>query len=227
VDGEGEMMIVGTIQREDNCSWQDASKSWLEQDEEEEGGTYHVGTCQGASSVPPEAREKQCSAVMCLSTEEYEDVETVEDSWWTPEPEDLQIKGEEKEYFLKLLMREEALEKPTTVGSGAGQPVKKGATRRNKAASRGSKKKGDGKTPKGENGATAQPEKKEANARKEEGRVRGQPGKQARVAPPDLLGNPGAEGGGLQARDQPEVRPELKSTRTSRGECSGHKKPGS
>ncbi len=27
VDGEEEAMIVGTIQREDNCSWQDASKS--------------------------------------------------------------------------------------------------------------------------------------------------------------------------------------------------------
>ncbi len=54
MDGEEEMMIVGTIQREDN-SWQDASKSWLEQDEEEEDGTYYVGTCQGAGSVPPEA----------------------------------------------------------------------------------------------------------------------------------------------------------------------------
>jgi hypothetical protein len=53
--------------------------------------------------------------------------------------------------------------------------------------------------------------------------VWGQPGKQARVAPPDLLGNPEAEGGGLQARDQPEARPEVKSTTTSRGECSGHK----
>jgi hypothetical protein len=176
VDGEGEMMIVGTIQREDNCSWQDASKSWLEQDEEKEGGTYHVGTCQGASSVPPEAREKQCSAVGCLSTEEYEDAETMEDSWWTPEPEDLQIKGGRERILPRtphVLMREEALKKPTTVGSEAGQPVKKGATRRNKAASSGGKNEGNGKTPKGESGATAQPEKKEANARKEEGCVCG------------------------------------------------------
>jgi hypothetical protein len=82
-------------------------------------------------------------------------------------------RGEEKEYFLELLMREEASKKPTTVGSEAGQPVKKGATRRNKAASSGGKKKGNGKTPKGESGATAQPEKKEANARKEEGCVCG------------------------------------------------------
>ncbi len=71
LDGEEEMMIVGTIQREDNYSWRDASKSWLEQDEEEEDGTYYVGTCQGAGSVPPEAREKQGSAVVCPPMEEY------------------------------------------------------------------------------------------------------------------------------------------------------------
>jgi hypothetical protein len=137
----------------------------------------------------------------------------VEDSWWTPRQEDLQIEGEEKEYFLELLMREEALEKLTTVGSEAGQPVKKGATRRNKAASSGGTKKGNGKTPKGRNGAAAQPEKKEANAQKGGGRVGGQPGKQARVMAPDPFGNPEAEGGGLQARDRPEARPEVKSVK--------------
>ncbi len=193
----------------------------------EEDGTYYVGTCQGASSVPPEAREKQCSAVVCPPTEEYEDAETVEDSWWTPGPEDLLIEGEEKEYFLELLMREEASEKPTTVGSEAGQPVKKGATRRNKAASSGGKKKGNGKTPKGGNGATAQPEKEEANVQKEGGRVGGQPGEQARGMPPDPLSDPEAEGGKLQAWDQPEARPGVKSMTTSRGECSGQEKPGS
>jgi hypothetical protein len=126
VDGEGEAMIVGTIQREDDCSWQDASKSWLEQDEEEEDGTYHVGTCQSASSLPPEAKEKQCSAIVCHPKEEDEDAETVEDSWWTPEPEDLQIEGGEKEYFLELLMggsapSKGAAGKLTAVGSKAGQ----------------------------------------------------------------------------------------------------------
>jgi hypothetical protein len=159
--------------------------------------------------------------------EEYEDAGASEDSWWTPGPEDLLIKGEEKEYFLELLIREEVSEKPTTVGSEAGQPVKKGATRKNKAASSGGKKKSNGKTPKGEKKANAQPEKEEANARKEEGHVGGQSGKQARVASPDPLVNPGAKGRGLQVRDQPEARPEAKSTTTSRGECSGQEKPGS
>ncbi len=38
--GEEEMMIVGTVQQEDDCSWQDASKSWMKQDEKEEIGIY-------------------------------------------------------------------------------------------------------------------------------------------------------------------------------------------
>ncbi len=50
--GEEEMMIVGTVQQEDNCSWQDASKPWLEQDEEVTVGVYQVGTCQSADGVP-------------------------------------------------------------------------------------------------------------------------------------------------------------------------------
>ncbi len=162
VDEGEEAMIVGTIQREDDCSWQDASKSWLEQDEEKEDGTYQVGTCQGACRPPPEAGGKQCSAVMRPPKEEDEDAETAEDRWWTPEPGDLQIEGEEKEYFLELLMRESVLrkgatEKPTTVGGMAGQPAKQGATRKNKAASKGGKRKGSGKTPKEESGVNARP----------------------------------------------------------------------
>jgi hypothetical protein len=132
VDGEEEMMIVGTIQREDNYSWQDASKSWLEQDEEEEDGTYYVGTCQGTSGVPPEAREKQCSTVVCPPTEEYENAETEEGSWWTPGPEDLLIEGEEREYFLKLLMREEASEKPPTAAAKGASRSRRGQPRETK-----------------------------------------------------------------------------------------------
>jgi hypothetical protein len=227
VDGEEEMMIVGTIQREDNYSWQDASKSWLEQDEEEEDGTYYVGTCQGAGSVPVETGERQSSAVVCPPKEESEDEETVEDSWWIPGPEDLLIEGEEREYVVELLMRGEALEKPTTAGSGADQPVKKGETQKNKAASIRGKKKGKGKNPRGGNGAIAQPERKEASAQKDEGRVGSQSGKLVRAVPPDPLINPEAKGRGLQACDRPESMPEARSTMTSRGECSGQEKPGS
>jgi hypothetical protein len=177
VDGEDEAMIVGTIQREDDCSWQDASKSWLEQDEEEGGETYHVGTCQGTGGLPSKAGKKPCGAIVRPPEEEDGGAETVEDSWWTPEPGDLQVEGEEKEYFLELLMRESApregaTEKPTTVGGRAGQPIKKGVTRRNKAASSGGKRKGSEKAPKGESGVAARSKKKETNARNEGG-IRG------------------------------------------------------
>ncbi len=148
---------------------------------------------------------------MCPPKEEDENAETVEDSWWTPGLEDLQIEEGEKEYFLELLLRESTLregatEKPTTVGSKAGQPVKKGATRKNKAASSGGKRKGSEKTPKGGGGVTARPEKKEANARNEGGPMGSQPGNQAQVAPPDPSGDPGAENERLQARAQREAR---------------------
>ncbi len=98
----------------------------------------------------------------------------MEDSWWTPEPKDLQVEGEEKEYFLELLMRESApkkgaTEEPTAVGNKAGQPVKKGATRKNKPASSRGNRNGSEKTSKGETGVSAGPERKEASARNEGG----------------------------------------------------------
>jgi hypothetical protein len=40
--GEEEMMIVGTVQQEEDYSWQDACKSWAEQDEEVTAGVYQV-----------------------------------------------------------------------------------------------------------------------------------------------------------------------------------------
>jgi hypothetical protein len=46
--GEEEMMIVGMVQQEDDCSWQDACNSWVEQDEETTAGVYQVRMCQEA-----------------------------------------------------------------------------------------------------------------------------------------------------------------------------------
>jgi hypothetical protein len=224
VGEEEEMMIVGTIQREDNCSRQDASRSWLEQD-----GTYYVGTCQGAGSMPLETGEGQGRASACPPTGEHKATEVLEDSWWTPGPEDLLIEGEEGEYFLELLMRESPLEESKPTDSEAGQPAKKGETSKGKAASTKGKgkKKGKEKNSKGEGGATTRLEMKEASARKEDERVASQPGKEARAAPPDPLINPEAKGRGLQSHGQPEARPGAKPTTTSRGECSGREKPGS
>jgi hypothetical protein len=49
--GEEEMMIVGKVQQEEDCSWQDAYKSWMEQEEEVAVGVYQVRTCQGAAGT--------------------------------------------------------------------------------------------------------------------------------------------------------------------------------
>jgi hypothetical protein len=161
VDGEEEAMIVGTIQREDNCSWQDVGKSWLEQDEEEEGEVYHVGTCQGASSPPSESEEKHCSRTGRSPKKEDEDARIMENSWWTPDPRDLQIEEREKDYFLELLMggsapSEGAAERPATVSSKTGQPAKKEATLGDKPAPSKGKRKGSERTPQGRKRAECQ-----------------------------------------------------------------------
>ncbi len=44
--GEEEMMIVGTVQQEDDCSWQDPCNAWMEQDEEVAMGVHQVRACQ-------------------------------------------------------------------------------------------------------------------------------------------------------------------------------------
>ncbi len=224
--GEEEMMIVGTVQQENSCIWQDASRSWLEQDEEEEDGVYQVGTCQGAGGAPLETGE---GAVMRPPMGEQGDTKGVEDSWWAPGPEDLLIEGEEGEYFLELLMREVPLEELNPASSKMNQPAGKEEGSKGKAASAKGKGKlkDKKKAPRGESGATTQPEEKEAGAQKEEGRGAGQSGKQTRATPPDPLINPEAKGRGLAGRGQPETRPGTRLTTTPRGECSGQEKPDS
>jgi hypothetical protein len=220
------MMIVGTVQQEDSCSWQDASRSWLEQDEEEEVGVYQVGTCQGAGGALLGTGE---GATVCPPMGEQEDAKVVEDSWWAPGPEDLLIEGEEGEYFLELLMREAPLEEPNPASSKMNQPAGKGEGSKGKAASAKGKgkKKDKKKAPRGGSEATTQPEEKEAGAQKEGGRVADQYGKQTRSMPPDPLINPEAKGRGLAGRGQPETRPGARLTTTPRGECSGQEKPDS
>ncbi len=220
VGEEEEMIIVGTIQREDSCSWQDASRSWLEQDGEEEDGVYLVGTCRGASNASLETGKKEDGVFVRPPMGGREDAKAVEDSWWAPGPEDLMIEGEEGEYFLELLMREASLEESNPAGNKVSQPARKEGNSKGKG-----EKKDKKKTPRGEDGATTQPERKEAGGQKKEGRVASQPDKQARAAPLDPLINPEAKGGGLPGRGQPETRPGARLTTTSRGECSGQEKP--
>ncbi len=96
--GEGEMMIVGTVQQEDECSWQDACNAWTAQEEEAVAGVYQVGADQ---EICEPAVGGQCKKA---STEEGDERPS--------EVEDLLVEGEEQEYFLELLMRRASPERP-------------------------------------------------------------------------------------------------------------------
>jgi hypothetical protein len=67
---------------------------------------------------------------VCPPKEEDEDADAMEDSWWTPEPEDLRIEGNEKDYFLELLMggsaptEEPRKSRPRSAARRASQPRK-------------------------------------------------------------------------------------------------------
>ncbi len=89
--GEEEMMIVGTVQQEDNGSWQDTCNSWMEHDDGVAAGVHQVKACQEAARQPTVGQCKEAS-VMGVREE-------------TSEPDGLLLEGEEQEYFLELLMR--------------------------------------------------------------------------------------------------------------------------
>jgi hypothetical protein len=89
--GEEEMMIAGTVQQEDDCSWQDACNVWMGQDEEVVVGVHQVGADREVS--------EQTAVGQCKGAD------TAEGGREPPELEDLLVDGEEQEYFLELLMR--------------------------------------------------------------------------------------------------------------------------
>jgi hypothetical protein len=103
------MMIVRTVQQEDNCSWQDASKPWMEQDEGAAARIYQVGTCRGADGVEMETGEEAAGQP---PADQCKEAGTVEAEWQAPGPDDLLLEGEEGEYFLELLMRKASPERP-------------------------------------------------------------------------------------------------------------------
>jgi hypothetical protein len=96
--GEGEMMIVGTVQQEDECSWQEACNAWEAQGEEATVGVYQVGADQETSESETKGQCKKAS--------------TGESGEWSLEVEDLLVEGEEQEYFRELLMRIASPERP-------------------------------------------------------------------------------------------------------------------
>jgi hypothetical protein len=100
-------MIVGTIQQEDDISWQKVDSSWMELGEEGGNGDYCVGMCQESSKQTSEAGDRSPGKEPFSSEEEEEgeeDKEFMKDGWWTPSPDELQVKEEEREYVIELLM---------------------------------------------------------------------------------------------------------------------------
>jgi hypothetical protein len=141
--GEEEMMIVGTVQQEDDCSWQDASKSWLEQNEKEEVRVYQITVGQNAGGALLEAGG---GAVTHPPAREQKGAEAAEDGWGAPGPDDLLIEGEEGEYFLELLMRETSPEEANSASDGVSQPAGKKEDSKGKTTPTKSKGKKKGKT---------------------------------------------------------------------------------
>jgi hypothetical protein len=207
---EEEMMIVGTVQQEEDCSWQDASKSWMEQDEEVAAGVYQVGTCQSAEGAARQPSASQCKEIGIAEAEGQ-----------ASEPNDLLLEGEEGEYFLELLMRKASPERPR-----ADLPVEGREDSRGKAASTQGKetKKSKKKEKKALRKSRAVKEDHERGSKEGKEGMTSNPEKQTA---PDLLNNPEAKGRGLTAGDRIGEEPVTRSQTTSRGECSGQKMPDS
>ncbi len=196
--GEEEMMIVGTVQQEDDCSWQEACNAWMEQDEEVAVGVHLV---RAGQEVVKQAAVGQCKKAG-----------TIEGGEKTSEPDGLLLEGEEQEYFLELLMRRASPERPK-----AGLPTKSKA-----APAKGKKSKKEEKKALGKSlaGRIADERVKGERATSSAGGLEKQPA-------PDLANNPEAKGRGLAEGNQEKKEHATGPQATSGGECSGQKTPDS
>ncbi len=171
--GEEEMVIVGTVQQEDDCSWQDACNAWTDQDEEV---VVRVHQVEAGREMSERAAVGQCKGA-----------DTAEGGEKPPELEDLLVEGEEQEYFLELLMR----------GASPDRLKESLPTRSETIPTKDRKDKSKGKKVRRKNLA-----KKAANkAAKEEGAANSASGRERQVAP-NPVHNPEAKGRGLAETDQ-------------------------
>ncbi len=194
--GEEEAMIVGTVQQETECSWQDACDTWTTQDEEMEAGVHQTRADRRASRP---VGEDQCKKVSGMR-----------DGVEPPEVGDLLVEGEEQEYFLELLMRRASPERPTE-----NLPLKNEANvlkgRKNKSMGKKIRRK---KLSRGTKGKEPRREKATDPAGGEERQVAS-----------NLAHNPEAKGRGLAGEDQQKRNQAAAPPPTSGGECSVQKKP--
>ncbi len=210
--GGEEEMIVGTVQQEDDCSWQDACKPWTEQDEEAGDGVYQVGTCQGAPGAEAGTVE-QPSAGQC------KEAEAAGADRKASEMDDLILDGEEQEYFLELLMRRASPERPRKgqAASNESGPKEKVAVTEGKEKKRGKKK--ERKALKGGEAG------RKARGQGREERAEGPACNRKEQAALDLLNNPETKGRGLGANQHAEEEEVTRLRATSGGEFSGQKMP--
>jgi hypothetical protein len=190
--GEGEAMIVGTVQQEDECSWQAACDAWEGQEEEATAGVYQAGVDQEPGE--PATRD-QCKKVSAEKSDEQ-----------PPVGEVLLVEEEEQEYFLELLMRSVSPEQPTRnpLAKSTACPAKnrKGKNKEKKARKKNLKGRATGEVM----------EKKET----------GDPAsRRERQIASNLAHNPEAKGRGLAKEDQQGRSQSAKPPATSGGECSG------
>ncbi len=190
--GEGEMMIVGTVQQEDECSWQEVCNTWEAQDEEAAVGVYQVGVDQETSEP---AAKGQCKKASTRKSDER-----------PLEVEDLLVEGEEQEYFLELLMRRASPER-----SKENLPAKGEA-----CSVRGRRRKDKGKRARKKNLA----ERAASEVARKEEAVDLASGKEKQVAS-NLAHNPEAKGRGLAEEGQQKKGQSAEPPATSEGECSG------
>jgi hypothetical protein len=194
--GEEEMMIVGTVQQEDDCSWQDACKAWTDQDEEAAVGVHQVRADQEASE---QAAVGQCK-----------EANTAENGEKSLEVEDLLVEGEEQEDFFELLMRRASPERPKGSLPAEGEV---NLTRDRKIRNKMKKVRRKNLTRRTTDEVT-----------REEGAEDPASGKERQVAS-NLAHNPEAKGRGLADKNQQKKDQATELPATSGGECSGQKKP--
>ncbi len=199
--GEEEMMIVGTVQQEDDCSWQDACNAWMERDEEATVGVHQVRACQEVVKQPEVGQCKKADA-----TEEGEKA---------LEPDGLLLEGEEQEYFLELLMRRASPER-----SKASQATRNKAIPVRVKEGRKNRKKEKKTLRKDLAGRIADRQVKEETTTSPANSLEKQPA-------PDPASNPGAKGGGVAEGSREKKERATRSQATSGGECSGQKTPDS
>jgi hypothetical protein len=203
--GEEEMMIVGTVQQENDRSWQDTCNAWVGHEEEAAAGVHQVRACQEAINPAVAGQPKVTS--------------TIEVGEEAPGTDGLLLDREEQEYFLELLMRTASPgQLNTNQLAEGGNDVKSEA-----AIAKGKEKKRNRKKEK--QGLRKNVVREQTGERAEKEGATSQTSGSKKLPAPDIVNNPEAKGRGLVGCDQEKKEQAARLQTTSGGECSGQKTP--